>query len=202
MSVDIKEHYQKLLAEYGDSPQATQYSDRETQELRFDYLVQIDDLNGKLILDFGCGTAHLATYLKSKGVKFDYIGVDIVPEFLEIAKQKHPEFRFGSLEDFQDISVDYAFVCGVFNNKMADNQKFYQDTIKTLFEKSKQGISFNMMSSYVDYYDDNLFYEKPENVFAFAKNHITPFVVLRNDYQIKQGVPPFDFTVYLYRDGK
>lgn len=200
--MNIKEHYQKLLLEHGDSPQATQYSNRETQELRFEYLTQIDDLNGKLILDFGCGTAHLATYLKNKGIIFDYIGVDIVPEFLEIASKKHPEFRFGGLDQFMGIDVDYAFVCGVFNNKMEDNQQFYQNVIRDLFKKSRQGVAFNMMSSYVDYYDDNLFYERPETIFEFVKNNITPFITLRNDYQIKPGVPPFDFTVYLYRGGK
>lgn len=198
--MDLKEHYQKLLAEHGDNHKAAQWADRASQELRFQYLTEIANLNDRLLLDFGCGTAHLATYLKDRGVVFDYIGVDIVPGLLDLAKRKHPEFRFGKMEDFKDIDVDYAFVCGVFNHKIPDNRGFYQQTIRELFNKVKKGVAFNMMSSYVDYYDDSLFYEKPENVFSFIKEEITDLITLRNDYRIKRNAPPFDFTVYLYKD--
>lgn len=197
--MDIKKHYQDLFKEYGDSPQATQYSDLITQELRYKYLTEIGELNGKAILDFGCGTAQLATYLKNSDIEFDYIGVDIVPEFLDHSQKKFPEFRFGSYEDFKDIKVDYIFISGVFNNLIADNRSFYKETIKDLFKNARLGLAFNMISKYVDYYDLGLFYEYPEYVFKFAKEEVTPLVLLRNDYLIKDNTPPFDFTVYLYR---
>lgn len=197
--MNIENHYKSLLAKYGDSPQATQYSDVETQELRFKYLLEIGDMSNKTILDFGCGTAHLATYLKSKDVNFDYIGVDIVPEFIELSKKKFPEFRFGRYEEFADVAVDYVIISGVFNNLMEDNRKFYQETISKLFKLASKGMAFNMMSSYVDYFDEGLFYEQPERVFSFIKNEITPLVTLRNDYRIKDNIPPFDFTMYLYK---
>lgn len=197
--MDIKSHYKLLLAQHGDSPQATQYSDAETQELRFKYLLEIGDISNKTILDFGCGTAHLATFLRSKGVDFDYIGVDIVPEFIEISKKKFPEFRFGFYENFSDVAVDYIFISGVFNNLVEDNRRFYQETIAKLFKTVNIGMAFNMMSSYVDYFDEGLFYEKPETVFSFIKREVTPLVTLRNDYRIKDSIPPFDFTMYLYK---
>jgi hypothetical protein len=67
---------------------------------------------------------------------------------------------------------------------------------------TRLGLAFNMMSAYVDYQDPGLFYEYPENVFGFLKKEITPYVALRNDYEVKPGVVPFDFTVYAYRGGK
>jgi hypothetical protein len=51
----------------------------------------------------------------------------------------------------------------------------------------------------VDYFDDGLFYEYPEMVFKFAKTHLSQRVSIRNEYQLKPGVLPFEFTTYIYR---
>jgi SAM-dependent methyltransferase len=161
--------------------------------------LQISDLNESSILDFGCGSGHLATYLKSKGVDFRYTGVDVVEEFFDIAREKNPGARFGVLEDFKHEKFDYIFISGVFNNKRPGNRKFYQETLRILFGMCNKGIAFNLMSTYVDYQDEGLFYESPEKAFRFIKNELTPFVTLRHDYEVKQGVVPFEFAVYAYR---
>lgn len=202
MIKDLQAHYRDLLRQHGDSPQAVQYSSRETQERRFEKLVNVADLNGCSILDFGCGTGQLQDYLLRQGVKVRYHGVDIVDEFLTLCQEKFPEGRFGQLQDFQGQQFDYVLVAGVFNNLIEDNTAFYQSTLKTLFGMANKGLSFNMMSAYVDYQDEGLFYEYPEKVFAFLKREVTPFVTLRNEYEVKPGVPPFDFTVYAYRAGQ
>lgn len=202
MITDIQAHYRALFQRHGDSPEAVQYTSRESQERRFAALAAIDDLNGKTILDYGCGTGQLGSYLKEQGIDVTYAGVDIVPEFIDLCRDKFPGSRFGTLDDFTGTEVDYVLIGGVFNNRMADNQGFYQSTIRRLFPMSRRGIAFNMMSAYVDYRDPDLFYEYPENTFAFMKREITPFVSLRNDYEVKPGVIPFDFTVYGYRSGR
>ena len=202
MIKDLQAHYRDLLRQHGDSPQAVQYSSRETQERRFEKLVDVADLNGCSILDFGCGTGQLQDYLLRHGVNVQYHGVDIVDEFLTLCQEKFPQGRFGQLQDFQGQQFDYVLVAGVFNNLMEDNAAFYQSTLKTLFGMASKGLSFNMMSAYVDYQDEGLFYEYPEKVFAFLKREVTPFVALRNEYEVKPGVPPFDFTVYAYRGGQ
>jgi cyclopropane fatty-acyl-phospholipid synthase-like methyltransferase len=199
---DLQAHYRALWNQHGDSAQAVQYSSRETQELRFAKLVEVADLDGCRILDFGCGTGQLQDYLLRQGVNVSYHGVDIVDEFLTLCRSKFPLGRFGHLEDFQGEQFDYIMVAGVFNNLMEDNTAFYQSTLKTLFGMAQKGLAFNMMSAYVDYQDEGLFYEYPEKVFAFLKREVTPFVALRNDYEVKAGVPPFDFTVYAYRSGQ
>ena len=199
---DIGEHYRGLLAKYGDSPQAAQYSSRSSQERRFELLAAIGDLNNKKILDFGCGTGHLGSYLTEQGLEFEYFGADIVSEFLTLCREKFPAGHFDELSSLSHLKFDYIFVSGVFNNKRKDNSQFYQDTIRQLFSMCNIGLSFNMMSNYVDYKDPGLFYEYPENVFRFLKREITPFVTLRNDYEVKSGIVPFDFTVYAYQTGQ
>lgn len=199
MSDELKAHYKDLLFKFGDSAESAQYSSRESQEKRFEILAQIADLNGSHILDFGCGTGHLAAYLRYRGLKFSYTGIDIVKEFFDIARAKNPGCRFGALEDFAHEKFDYVFISGVFNNKRKGNRKFYQESLRKLFGLCTKGIAFNMMSTYVDYKDAGLFYESPERAFRFVKQELTPYVTLRHDYEVKPGVVPFEFAVYAYR---
>lgn len=202
MIEDLQSHYKNLFIRHGDSPEAVQYTSLESQERRFEFLVEIGDLNGKSILDFGCGTGQLYAYLQSRGIAVKYFGIEIVDEFITLCQSKYPSQHFGKIDDFSGQTFDYVFVSGVFNNLTKNNQEFYQSTLKTLFEMTRLGLAFNMMSAYVDYQDPGLFYEYPENVFGFLKKEITPYVALRNDYEVKPGVIPFDFTVYAYRGGK
>lgn len=199
---EISEHYKNLLAKHGDSPQAVQYACQSSQERRFKLLTEIGDLHHKRILDFGCGTGHLGSYLYKRGIEFEYFGVDIVSDFLTLCRKKFPEGQFDEIAAMSHLKFDYIFVSGVFNNLRSDNTQFYQDTLRSLFSMCTIGLSFNMMSNYVDYKDPGLFYEYPEQVFSFLKRDVTPFVTIRNDYEVKPGIVPFDFTVYAYRGGQ
>ena len=199
MNTKLNKEYKKLLNKYGDSAKSAQWTSRATQEKRFDILTQIADLNESKILDFGCGTAHLATYLESKNFDFNYTGVDIVEDFFNIAREKNPKSRFGYLEEFENEKFDFIFISGVFNNKRKDNRKFYQESLSKLYEMCTKGIAFNLMSTYVDYKDKKLFYESPERAFNFVKKELTQFVQLRHDYEVKPGVIPFEFTIYVYK---
>jgi SAM-dependent methyltransferase len=199
---DIKAHYDDLLRKYGDSPEAVQYSSQASQERRFELLMRVGNLQGKSILDFGCGTAHLLDYMIRTGLEVNYYGVDIVDGFIDLCRKKHPQAHFGQLENFLSLTFDYVLVSGVFNNRMADNEGFYRSSLIELFKRCRYGLSFNMMSAYVDYQNPDLYYEYPEKVFGFLKREVTPYVTLRNDYEVKPGVIPFDFTVYAYRGGQ
>ena len=199
MNTELIEHYRGLLRNHGDSFEAAQYSSRESQEARYRILTQVGDLQGKRVLDFGCGSGHLATYLEEQGLRCRYTGVDIVEDFFPIARAKHPEQRFGRWEDFQHERFDYVLVSGVFNNRMPDNESFLSETLEMLFGVCDQALSFNLMSTYVDYQDPGLWYVSPEKVFTIVKR-LTPFITLRNDYVVKQVSVPFEFAVYAYRD--
>ncbi|MFF7107629.1 class I SAM-dependent methyltransferase [Pseudomonas sichuanensis] len=191
-------HYSNLLETHGDTFEAAQYSSRASQEARFAVLASIADLNGAKILDFGCGTGHLATYLHQQGIEFSYTGVDILENFFVHGRAKHPEHRFGLWEEFCHERFDYVFVSGVFNNVLDDNWGFFADSVKKLFDVADKGLAFNLMSSYVDYRDPGLWYVDPERVFSYVKT-ITPYLTVRNDYVVKDTQVPFEFAVYAYR---
>jgi len=199
---DLRDHYEDLFRRYGDCPEAVQYSSVDSQNKRFKILTEIGDLNGSKVLDFGCGLGHLGSYLASAGVDCLYNGVDIAPSFIDYCRKKFATGDFGYLNDFSGKSFDFVFVSGVFNNRMDNNWSFFRETVASLYEMTKVGLAFNCMSTYVDYEDENLYYFEPENVFGFLKREVTPFVTIRNDYYVKNDAPPFDFTVYAFREGR
>jgi SAM-dependent methyltransferase len=196
-------HYQSLLEEHGNSAQALQYRDSKSQFARFKILSEIaNPLNS--VLDVGCGLAHLYHYLKSTGFTGDYLGVDIVPEFATLASENlkddlHANVVLGSGLEPLPSGMDYVMLSGVFNNKMDDNQGFMQSTLERMFSAAEKGISFNAMSSYVDYQDDVLYYVDPMEIFAFCKTKLGGHPVLRHDYVISEGGYPFEFAMYVYK---
>ncbi len=197
----VRSHYRSLVQLHGDTHEAAQYSSRESQEARFSVLAGVGDLQQQRLLDFGCGFGQLAGYLGARAVDCRYTGVDVVDEFFPFARQKYPMHRFGQWTDFETERFDYAIVSGVFNNRMADNQRFFESTVELLLKKVDKGIAFNLMSRYVDFEDPGLWYTRPEDVFSFMKR-LTPFVTLRHDYVVKPGSVAFEYTLYAYHHGK
>ena len=94
---------------------------------------------------------------------------------------------------------DYVFLSGVFNNIMENNWEFMKLTLRKMFNACNKGIAFNAMSTYVDYFDEELFYVDPCKVFDFCKKELSSKVTLRNDYLIKENSIPFEFAIYVYK---
>ncbi|RVT84294.1 class I SAM-dependent methyltransferase [Rhodobacteraceae bacterium CCMM004] len=84
MSDDLISHYRALLAEHGPGSQAVQYADRDTHLARFSVLCDVAAPLGS-VLDIGCGSGALWQYLRARGDDARYHGVDVVPEFVELA---------------------------------------------------------------------------------------------------------------------
>ncbi|MBT6529564.1 MAG: class I SAM-dependent methyltransferase [Betaproteobacteria bacterium] len=199
MTEDLRVHYQNLLADHGDNYASAQYSSQASQEARYVILSQVGNIKGSRVLDWGCGTGHLASWIANQGIDCDYTGVDIVPEFLDIARKKHPQHRFGEMQDFEKETFDWIMISGVFNNRMDDNLAFFRRNIAYLWDRCTRGLSFNLMSSWVDFEDPKLWYVRPEDVFVILKS-LTPFVAIRNDYLVKDIKVPYEFAVYAYRN--
>lgn len=197
----IRSHYKDLFFEYGDSEKSAQYSSRVSQYERYKHLISIGDLNNQSILDFGCGTATLYEYIVENNITLsNYIGVDILEDFFPSAQKKVPFGKFVTPDQLLKFEVDYCIVSGVFNNKRIDNEVFWKESITNLFSICSKGLAFNMMSKYVDFEDDSLFYVYPEDVFSFIKKNLSQFVVIDNSYIVKPGCQtPFEFAVYVYK---
>lgn len=207
--IDLKKYYEELFIEFGNSYKTAQQSSRKTQEKRISILVDnIKFTNNTKVLDFGCGTAHLYRYLlKNKKFNGHYTGIDIAENIIKFNKKKYlnkKKINFFcenilTKKNLKPLTYDYIFVSGTFNNKINNNWNFMKKSLEKLFFMTKKALVFNNLSTYVDYYEKNLFYIKPEKVFNFCKMNLSKFVEIRHDYQIKEKVIPFEFTTYVYK---
>ena len=116
--------YQKRFYELGETPRALGWGCKEDQITRFEAMRKNVDFDGKIVMDIGCGFADWYTYMKSKGVKCKYIGVDIIPEFLETCQKKYPEANFlkGNIMVARDElpMADIVITNGTLNFKQKD----------------------------------------------------------------------------------
>ena len=201
----LGDHYTELLRKHGDSHLTAQYSDRLTQELRFAALADIGLPPRAKILDFGCGLGDLLAFLRTKrGFEGEYTGYDLSRDIVERARQKYQsdgkalfEVRDIFLDPPQD-QFDYIFICGTFNIKGENCARYVKHTLGRLFQLARRAIAFNLMSTYVDYFDPGLYYADPGEMFKFCKETLSPCVALRHDYLLKDNVIPFEFAMYVY----
>ena len=203
-SSELERHFTGLINEFGDGPQAVQWRDVASQERRFQVLSEIGDLTGTKILDFGCGTAHLLTYLKRElAFSGEYVGYDLSHHMLEVARGKHPGTRLERrnilTQGAPDESFDYVLISGVFNNRVKDNWGMMTGVLERLYQVTRLGIAFNALSTYVDVFNPALYHADPSQVLQFCKERLSPQVTVRHDYLVRDAVLPYEFTVYVYR---
>lgn len=201
----LAKHYGDLVKRHGDAAESAQYADRETQERRMEVLCEIGVTKDSKVLDFGCGTGQMLSLLKRTiGFEGEYVGYDISAEAIEFARGAQPDGRFevrNVLEDPADEQFDYVLVSGVYNNLISDNVGFFEAASRALLAQARKGYAFNMLSRYVDYFDDGLFYADPAEAFRFCKEELSPLVTLRHDYSVRPGGIPFEFTIYVHSTG-
>lgn len=198
----LKNHYSDLVKKHGDSPLAVQMTSKKSQERRLEILTQVVTGEYGRVLDFGCGTGEMYNYIKKNNNTCNYVGYDISPDMINLAKEKFPEVKFDCLDIINDgiqEDFDYIFISGVFNNLMSDNKSFMEEALRLLFAHTKTALAFNGLSTYVDYFDEGLYYADPSSIFNFCKENLSPCVTLRHDYLVKPGVLPFDYTIYVYK---
>lgn len=189
--------YDKALRIFGDRPESLGWTERG-QRLHFESMLDIaDSIDGKKILDFGCGKGDFYRFLKERDVLVEYTGLDINEKLLSKAKDKFPEgrFRFFDIEkDHLDEDFDYIFLCGVFNLKVQGIEKAMRSSLIKLFLHCRKALAFNALSARNPKKDFELHYVSPEEIFAFAVENLSPFVSLRHDRMA------YDFTMFVYRE--
>ena len=169
-------HYDLLVRKFGDDVKSSQQSNNETREKRLIQLTKYIEIKKKCtILDFGCGTGYLYEFLKKKKFKGKYLGIDISNEAISLAKKKffkQKNVTFVTQDIFTQPlkkKFDYIIINGTFNNYTEDNWQWMIKCLELLFRSTKKKIIFNNLSSYVDYFDKNLFYLDPLKLFDYIK---------------------------------
>ena len=204
MNTPLQQHYKHLFQTHGDSAQAVQYTDSPSQFRRFQVLREVSSELGSVV-DLGCGLGHFRDHLRATGFAGPYIGLDFVQEFVDHGNTKHTDDPLTSFRQCDLLADDYPqghdtfVVCGVFNNKMPDNEGFMYSVLEKAFAAAGRQVAFNAMSTYVDFEAPELYYTDPREVFDFCKRNLTRKVTLRHEYLVRDDRPPFEYTMYLYK---
>lgn len=197
--------YTQSLQEHGLAPKAVGWRDEATHRLRFERLAQLIDLRPGgprfSVNDLGCGYAAMFSYLDALpgGRLAGYYGYDISDEMLAAARRAVTDSRAVFIKSESPThEADYSFVSGTFNVKLESSNEVWGDyvreTLLALAAKSRRGMAFNLLSTYVDWKQDHLFYADPLAFFDFCKRNISRYVSLLHDY------PLFEWTILVRKE--
>jgi SAM-dependent methyltransferase len=188
--------FDRQLSMHGDRPEALGWS-RAGQLAHFESLLDIGNIDGRKVLDYGCGKGDFYRFLQDKGIRVEYSGFDINEKLIALAKNKFPGVDFRVFDIGQDLfeeDFDYIFLCGVFNLNAQGLNETIKKALFKLFKRCRRALAFNALSSHNPKKDFELHYTSPEEVFAYAAENLSPFISLRHDRMA------YDFVLFIYRD--
>lgn len=191
--------YQERFREHGQTPQSLGWT-KGKQDIRFDVLLSGFQLEGLSVLDVGCGFGDLNLAIRERCQSYRYLGVDLVPEFIEKGRATYGSESVGfMLGDLMEVEVpgeyDICIASGIFNSSRQDVEQYdyVKRVLGRLFEISRVGVAVDFLSDRVNFQREGCAHHSPEQIFSVAMG-LTRCVRLRHDYM------PFEFAVTLYKD--
>ena len=194
----ISDTYNKMLADGVNDAERVGWGSADSQEKRFSVLTEIGDLDNDTILDVGCGLGAYFDYIHNAYPNLSYTGVDINPNMIQGAQQRHSDIEFihtditSDSHALNDRKFDYVFLSGALNLSTDKHHEKIESIVKEMFSMANKGVAANFLSIFSDYLTPGYYYCNPEDILQLAFS-ITKKVVLRHDYM------PHDFTIYLYK---
>ena len=198
---EIKNAYASKFREHGVSS-ASMLMPKGRHEARFaivaDYLQTYED---PTILDYGCGLGFLHTYLEEEGISHHYLGIDIVPEFIESCND-----RVGTTARFELIqpdevlvdNFDFVYASGVFNLQTEPSEKkslaYARERILKLFQITKKVMIIDFLSPDVDFQQENSQHIDYRMVLDWLVPASSRRWILRHDYL------PYEYSLVVFKN--
>jgi len=184
--------FSALARRWGATSAGVGYSDR-SQAKRFEIISKVGDLQGKTVLDVGCGFGGFYDFLQKKGVGLDYTGFDITPAMVEMARKRWPLLSDRFIEC--DILVDdpksqYDFVVsnGPLNLRFENNLEIMVRLIERMLKLSRIGMVITMTSALTKKPAESTYYYDPSEILrrvnAFCPNALVDHTYLPHDFAI------------------
>lgn len=156
--------YRRALDLHGPTFDALLYYNRDTQHRRFEALSKIAPLQGRRVVDWGCGHGDLLLWLERNDVRCDdYLGIDAFAELIAVARAKaagvNTLARF-EVADFVhadfDALVDDTPTTFVFSGSLnllsqAAATELLHRAWQALSRRSGNGLAFNFLSRCASY---------------------------------------------------
>jgi 2-polyprenyl-3-methyl-5-hydroxy-6-metoxy-1,4-benzoquinol methylase len=176
------------------------WKSKESQYLRFRTIVECGLKNNDSVLDVGCGVGDFLAYCKENNLIFDYVGIDIYEDFINMCKNSYPKNNFikCGLEEYNfDRKFDWCIASGTYNVILTydyfDNIEYIKQNIVKMFNLCNKGCIFNLLFGERNSMDDGILYF---DAFTILKNFIIP---ITNKFLFSTDYKNNDCTICLYR---
>ena len=193
----MKQHYYPRLEKYRETHEILDWENRKAQFARFRVLIENVNLEGKTVLDVGCGCGDLFDMLNDEGISTRYTGIDILEGMVEKARELHSDGRFLCGDIFRDSSAceesyDVVFTSGIFNLNLGNNMEFFLSAVTRFSEIAREYLVLNLLDESSPDRDNRYFYFNPEDTAIKIEKHGW-------DVKIIKGYLDNDFTLVCRR---
>lgn len=198
----LRQYYETRLAAHGDTAQGAGWPNEADRQTRFAIMRGLAP-DGQMtdICDLACGTGEFLDYLSKNGARPKrYLGLDISDNAIAAAVAKHGVDLFAVHDILQDPvpgQFDYVVANGLFTVKDRLSQdemwEFLQSTVRAMWDMTRIGMAFNVMSAVVDWKREDLFHVECDALLRFVYALAGRRVILRADYDL------YEYTAYVYR---
>ena len=195
----IRTYYESKMGQGLPDYSVLGWESEKAQQLRFDMLLKAVSLDGKSLLDVGCGMGNLLEYLDSKGISVKYTGVDILGSMIEYAECKKLKGEFCCVDVFDGDSFDgrtfdIVYTSGIFNLNLGNNREFLFKALKKMLELADEAVVFNLLHKDSPAREEKYFYYDQEEVSKLLKDFPGIEKVIINEQYLNN-----DFTVVCYK---
>ncbi|MCX7921488.1 MAG: class I SAM-dependent methyltransferase [Clostridia bacterium] len=178
------------------------WESKEAQYLRFEALVSKVSLQGKKLLDVGCGAGNFLEYLNISGEEVDYTGVDILPCMVNYTLHKKLNGQFYCMDIFKDNpfkneDFNIVYASGIFNINLGNNEEFLLEAVGLFLDLCSEVAGFNLLYCNSPDKENRYFYFKPEEV---RNNLEQKFAGRIKKIEIIEGYLQNDFTVICFKN--
>lgn len=191
-------HYHRhRIAEYdGGTVEALGYRNEDSQIRRFGALAEVGAIDGRSVLDVGCGHGDLKGYLDAHHCGFSYVGIDQMAEFIQLARARYGQrpscyFCIADAADAELPPADYVLASGILSYR-CDDGGYHFALIEKMYRAANCALAFNML-------DAATFPEHPLLVGHDAAAIMGFCTQLSPDARLVRGYLEDDFTVMMYR---
>lgn len=198
----LQRYYDTRLATHGDTAAGAGWPNEADRQTRFAVMRGLSP-TGRMsdLCDLACGTGGFLEHLNAAGAPPErYLGLDISEAAIGTARAKHGATRFAVhdlLADPAPGQFDYVVANGLFTVKdslsTADMWAFLRAMTTTMWDMTRVGMAFNVMSAVVDWQREDLFHVASDELLSWLYSLAGRRVILRADYDL------YEYTAYVYR---
>jgi SAM-dependent methyltransferase len=201
---EAKQRYGGRFDNLGVSVRTLGWGCKEDQMQRFDKIVECCELEGKTVMDVGCGFADFYGYIQDRGIRVNYIGVDIIPQFIEYCRAQYKDQSFYCANFMLDSDLlpeaDIIISLGTLNYNLRpiDNYEYSKLFITTAFSKANERVVVDFLSTNITpgyQKEDFVFYHSPAEMLEFSMS-LTSNCALIHNYP---PIPQKEFMIILDR---